>query len=164
MNKRQFISGLRKKISCLPKKEAEERLNFYSEMIDDRIEDGLSEEDAVREVGTIENIAKQIPGAKGAESIKRDLGSWDIALIIIGSPLWVPLLIAALAVYFSLYAVLWSLVIAAWAVELPFLICYYISKGLFIACKHFTLFSSKCTKGGVALVGRMFRKIRYDED
>lgn len=164
MNKRQFISGLRKKLSRLPRKEAEERLNFYSEMIDDRIEEGLSEEEAVRAVGSVENIAKQIPGAEGADSMKRELSGWDIALLIIGAPLWAPLLIAALAIYFSLYAILWSLVAVLWAVELPFLIFYYISKYLFIACKYTTVFCARLTRGGVALIGKSFRKIRYDED
>ena len=164
MNKRQFISGLRKKLSRLPRKEAEERVAFYSEMIDDRMEEGLSEEEAVKAVGSVDNIAKQIPGAEGADGTKRDLSGWDIALLIIGSPIWAPLLIAALAIYFSLYAVLWSLVITMWAVELPFLIFYYISKYLFVACKHATVFSARLSKNGVALVGKIFRKIRYDED
>lgn len=164
MNKRKFISELRKKLSRLPRKEIEERLSFYSEMIDDHIEEGLSEEEAVRAVGSIENIAKQIPGAKGADSMKRELSGWDIALLIIGAPLWAPLLIAAFVIYFSLYIVLWSLVAVLWAVELPFLIFYYISKYLFVACKYVTIFCARLTRGGVALIGKSFRKIRYDED
>lgn len=164
MNKRQFIAGLRKRLSRLPRKEAEERIGFYSEMIDDRMEEGLSEEEAVKAVGSLDNISKQIPGGKGADSVKRELSGWDIALIIIGAPLWAPLLLAALAIYFSLYAVLWSLIIAMWAVELPFLICYYISKYLFVACKAATVATAKLTRDGVALIGKSFRKIRYDED
>ncbi len=42
MTKQEFIAELRKGLSGLPKKELEERLTFYSEMIDDRMEEGLT--------------------------------------------------------------------------------------------------------------------------
>ena len=47
MKKQEFITKLEEKLSRLPKKEVEERLNFYSEIIEDKIEDGLTEEQAV---------------------------------------------------------------------------------------------------------------------
>ena len=53
MDKQEFLSKLRAKLFGLPQKELEERLSFYSEMIDDRIEEGLSEETAVKELGTV---------------------------------------------------------------------------------------------------------------
>lgn len=37
-------------------------------------------------------------------------------LIILGSPLWAPLLIAAFAVVLSLYVSLWAVIISLWAV------------------------------------------------
>ena len=37
-------------------------------------------------------------------------------LLILGSPLWIPLLIAGMAVILSLYAVLWALVASLWAI------------------------------------------------
>ncbi len=43
MNKQAFLTQLRKGLSGLPQEDIEERLAFYSEMIDDRIEEGLSE-------------------------------------------------------------------------------------------------------------------------
>ena len=164
MNKKQFIASLRKKLSRLPRAEADERLNFYSEMIDDRMEEGLSEEEAVKAVGSIDNISKQIPGGEGADSVKRELSGGDIALIILGSPIWAPLLLAALVLYFTMYIVFWALIISLWALELPFFIMEYISKPLFIACKQATLFAARVTKSGVAVIGKAFRKIRYDED
>lgn len=60
MTKLQFLLSLHNKLSGLPQNEIEERLNFYSEMIEDRIEDGLSEEEAVSEIGTVDEIAEQI--------------------------------------------------------------------------------------------------------
>ena len=60
MTKQEFISELRDKLSRFPKQEVEERLDFYSEMIDDRIEDGLTEEAAISDLGTSDEIAAQI--------------------------------------------------------------------------------------------------------
>ena len=45
MRKQEFLAQLRKALSGLPQDEIEERLTFYGEMIDDRMEEGLSEEE-----------------------------------------------------------------------------------------------------------------------
>ena len=58
MNKSEFLQQLKKELAGIPKEDREERLNFYSEMIDDRMEEGLSEEDAVRAVGTDDELAR----------------------------------------------------------------------------------------------------------
>ena len=42
MTKNEFLEQLRRGLSGLPMEDIDERLNFYSEMIDDRIEEGLS--------------------------------------------------------------------------------------------------------------------------
>ena len=54
MTKNEFISSLGARLSGLPKDEACERLAFYSETIDDRIEEGMSEAAAVRDVGSVD--------------------------------------------------------------------------------------------------------------
>ena len=93
--------------------------------LDDRIEDGLSEEEAVAEVGTPEEIAQQILSeiplsmlVKEKMRPKRALRGWEIILLILGFPLWFPLLIAAFAVVLSLYIALWSIMISIYAVDL----------------------------------------------
>ena len=123
MTKLNFILALNDKLSDLPKQEVEERLNFYAEMIEDRMEDGLSEEEAVAAVGTVDEIAehiiKDIPLTKIAiEKIKpkRRLKTWEIVLLIAGAPLWIPLTIAFFAVILALYVSLWSIIISLWAV------------------------------------------------
>lgn len=60
MTKLKFLLSLHEKLSKLPEDDVQERLSFYSEMIEDRMEEGLSEEDAVLAVGTVDNIASQI--------------------------------------------------------------------------------------------------------
>ncbi len=123
MTKQQFILTLGNKLSGLPKKEVEERLNFYIEIIEDRIEDGVSEEEAVSAVGTVDEIAEQIikdiPITKIAkEKIKpkRRIRVWEIILLILGSPIWLSLLIASIAVILSVYVSLWSVIVSLWAV------------------------------------------------
>lgn len=123
MTKLEFLFALRDKLSGLPHKEVEERLNFYSEMIEDRMEEGLSEEDAVSAVGNIDEIAAHILSENPAadysgknENTKRKMKVWEILLLALGSPIWISLLIAALAIIISVYAALWSVVISLWAV------------------------------------------------
>ena len=103
---------------------------FYSEMIDDRIEEGLTEEEAIAAVGSAQEIASQIvadiPLSKIAkERIKprRRLKSWEIVLLALGSPIWLSLAISAVAVMISVYAVLWSLIASLWAVFASFAAC-----------------------------------------
>lgn len=120
MTKAEFLQSLRDRLSPLPKAETEERLNFYSEMIDDRMEEGLTEEDAVAGIGSVDEIAKQILSEAAPEKIikseRRKLKTWEIVLLILGSPIWLSLLIAAVSVALSVYAVLWSLIVSVWAV------------------------------------------------
>jgi uncharacterized membrane protein len=123
MTKQEFLSALRKRLSNLPKQETEERLAFYSEIIDDRIEEGSTEKDAVQSLGTVEEIASQIIADIPLTKIvkerirpKRRLNAPEIVLLVLGSPIWLSLGVAAFAVLLSVYAVLWSVVISLWAV------------------------------------------------
>lgn len=130
MNKQEFLSELRKRLSGLPKYDVDERLGFYSEMIDDRIEEGLSEEDAVSEIGSVDEVASQIVSdiplsklVKEKIKGKRRPYGWEIAFLAIGSPIWLSLIIAAVAVIFSLYITLWSLIASLWAIFASFIGC-----------------------------------------
>ena len=138
MDKQAFLQALRAKLAGLPQEDVERSIEFYGEMIDDRVEEGTSEEEAVRSLGTIEEIAAKIlsevplPKLIG-ECVKervrprRTLKGWEILLIVLGAPLWLPLLIAALAVVvsvvISIYAVVFSLVISLAAVDLSLFAC-----------------------------------------
>lgn len=122
MKKLDFILLLRDKLSCLPQEDLSERLAFYDEMIQDRMDEGLSEEEAVSQIGDIDEIAaqiiEQIPlAALVKEKIKPEkrLKAWNIVLLAVGSPIWLSLLVSAFAVVISLYAALWSVVVSFWA-------------------------------------------------
>ena len=130
MKKQEFLADLEDKLSKFPRKDVAERINFYEEMIDDRIEDGLSEEEAVADIGTVDDIYAQFLHELPLLNIIKDkikpdqrMSSRKIALIAATSIVWLPLLIAALSVILSLCAVIWSLVIAVWAVQLALAVC-----------------------------------------
>lgn len=123
MNKQEFLEQLRRGISGLPQEDIEERLTFYSEMIDDRIEEGLSENEAVSEIGSVDTVISQIledtPLVKLVKQKirpKKRISAWEIVFLILGSPIWLSLIIAAFAVVISVYAAVWSLIIALWSV------------------------------------------------
>lgn len=123
MTKMEFVLLLHEKLPAVPKDEVEERLSFYVEMIEDRMEEGLSEEEAVAAVGSVEQIAAQILeeiplGVIVKEKLrtKKQPKGWRVALLVLGVPVWLPLLIAAVAVTLSLYISLWAVAISLWAV------------------------------------------------
>lgn len=137
MTKQEFLTWLAAGLGELTESDTQERLNFYSEMIDDRVEEGLSEQEAVSQIGNVEliiaSILDEIPQREQKAVItkvenpthkqeapkkqeKKRMETWQILLLCLGFPLWLPLLVAGLAVLISLLAVLWSLVISAWAV------------------------------------------------
>ena len=122
MRKQEFLAWLRRCLAGLPQGDIEERVSFYSEMIDDRMEEGCSEEDAIRQIGSVDEVAAQIVAdvllAERAEETatpKRRLKAWEIVLLALGSPVWLSLLIAAFAVVLSLYISLWAVIVSLWA-------------------------------------------------
>ncbi len=143
MSKQEFLVQLRKGLSGLPKEDVEERLAFYCEMIDDRMEEGITEEEAVAAVGSAQEIVAQvvaeIPFAKIAKErikSKRRLRVGEIVLLALGSPIWLSLGIAVFAVILSLYISLWAVIISLWAVFASFAAC---SIGGVAACVVFAV-------------------------
>ena len=155
MTKIEFLLSLHDRLSGLPQDEVEERLNFYIEMIEDRMEEGLSEEEAVSAVGSVDEIAAQIAddvshGKVTNENIKskRRPKTWEIVLLALGSPIWLSLLIVAVAVVISLYVSLWSVIISLWAVFGSFIACafYGVVSGVGLALSGNDI-------GGIAMIG-----------
>lgn len=124
MDKQEFLAQLRHGLSGLPQSDVEERLSFYEEMIEDRMEEGLPEEAAVAEIGPVQEIINQIVAETPLTKLVREkirpkhtLKAWEIVLLVLGSPIWLSLLVAALAVVLSFYGVIWSVILSLWAVE-----------------------------------------------
>ena len=114
--KSEFLLSLENELSELSGMNVEEQLSFYTEMIEDRMEDGLSEEEAVAQIGSVDEIVSQIlmniPFSKLMKKKvepKKRMGVWEIIFLALGSPVWISLLLAAIAVLFALYVGFWSL-------------------------------------------------------
>ena len=127
MKKAEFLYKLSKQLGQLSKVDIERSLEYYREMIDERIEDGLSENEAIEQIGTPEEIAKvilsELPDGKKTnkqEKKPKKNSALQIVLIILGSPIWLSLYIALIAVTIGVYAVIWSLVVTVFAVDLSF--------------------------------------------
>jgi len=123
MTKQEFLSLLSRELHGLPPDDLQDRMAFYSDMIDDRMEDGVSETEAVAEMGAVSDIASQIIKDTPLTSLvketlrpKRRLRGWETALLILSSPIWLSLGIAAAAVIVSLYVSMWAVIISLWAV------------------------------------------------
>jgi len=98
MTKEEFLAKLQNRLAGLPREDLEERLTFYSEMIDDRLEEGLTEEEAIAEIGSVQEVAAQILADTPLTKLmiervkpKRSLKVWEILLLVLGAPLWIPL-------------------------------------------------------------------------
>jgi uncharacterized membrane protein len=125
MNKAEFLNELRTKLNGLPQNDIEERVSFYTEMIDDRVEDGMSEEEAIEQIGpvdkVVETIVSEIPLSKIVKAKvkpQKKMPVWAIVLLVLGFPVWFPILISLVSVIFSVYLTLWIIVITLYAVDL----------------------------------------------
>ena len=150
MTKESLLMWLREAFSAYPPEEVEERIRFYEEMIDDRMEDGLTEEEAVASLGSLEEViakmAAEMPPLKTKKAMR--LRWWEILLLVLGFPLWFPLLIAAASVLFALYACLWSVILSVWAVFVSVAVCSFF--GILVGIGYL-LFGKRLT--GLALLG-----------
>lgn len=122
MTKLEFLSQLERALSALPAAECADRLDFYREMIDDRMEEGLTEQQAVEAIGSVDTVVAQIAAdiplttlVKERIKPRRRVSGLTVTLLVVGSPVWLSLLIAAAAVALSLYVSLWAVVVSLWA-------------------------------------------------
>ncbi len=155
MTKQIFLTKLREGLYGLPQNDIEERVTFYSEMIDDRMEEGISQEDAVSEIGDVQNIVSQILMETPITKIvkekvrpKNAIRVWELILLILGSPIWLSLLIAAFAVVFAMYVSVWSIAVSLWAVFGSLVGCFV---GGIASAVITVVFGSVLT--GIALLG-----------
>lgn len=128
MNKTEFLDALRRALGKLPSYEVEQSIAFYAEMIDDRVEDGMGEQEAVAALGPVDAIAAQIIAETPAipkAIAKANTGSrtLNIVLLAILSPIWVTLALAFVVAVFSIYMAIWAVVVALWAVVVALLVC-----------------------------------------
>ncbi len=125
MNKERFLSELERGLFGLDDSDIKSSLDYYTEMIDDRTESGMSEEDAVSELGSPAVAARDIMSNMSFKKIvktkikpSRSLRAWEIVLIALGSPIWVSFIAAAACVVLSVYVSLWAVFASVWVVDI----------------------------------------------
>ena len=111
MTKNEFLEKIRKGLDGLPTADVERTLDFYKEIIEDRVEEGRTEEEAIAALGDvdliIENVRKEqesdsIPAEKKAcavshglpEGVKKPLGVLISILSVIYSIVFYSVIIA----------------------------------------------------------------------
>lgn len=121
MNKYEFLEKLKNALAGIGEDEIKKSTDFYAEMIDDAVENGENEEEAVARLGSVEEIAQKIinetPLAKIVkENVKgHKLSASAIALIIICSPVWLPVAVSLFAAAVSIYLSLWAAIASLFA-------------------------------------------------
>lgn len=155
MNKLEFLAKLGQRISSLPEEDITRSLEYYGEMIDDRVEDGLSENEAVAQLGNMDDIASQILSEVSFVKIVKNRAKGSkkpstatIVLLILGFPLWFSLLVAAFSVLLALYVSLWAVIISLWAV---FVALVGSSLGMLVMSVIFMLTAR--APSGIAMIG-----------
>lgn len=129
MDKYDFLLALEARLEGLPEADRQASLDFYSEMLDDLVEGGMTETEAVASLGSPEAIAEEIllemplPKLVKAKMKKRRLSGLEITLLAVGFPIWLPIGIALLAVVFAIYISLWAVVVSLYAANVAMAAC-----------------------------------------
>ena len=178
MNKTQFCALLGNKLKpYLSPKEMYKTLNFFEEMIDDRIDEGLSEEEAVSQLGDIDIIVDQILdehniGKKQTKLvwrfIPRELGFINIVLLF---PAWITIFSLVASLFIVILSIIFSIVFSIIAIFIggillilksPFYLIYERNISYFLDTLGFGF-----VKTGIGLIGiywllKMHKKSRRD--
>ena len=123
MTKADFLQLLERALMQLPEEERRRNLEYYSELLDDMMEEGMTEAEATAKLGSpaqiAQNILQEMPLSKLVSTRMKPKSGWTplaIVLAVVGSPVWVPLLLAGVAVVLALFVSIWALGFAAIAV------------------------------------------------
>ena len=135
MSREEYLNELRDKLTQNNIPGIDAMIEFYDEAISDRMEDGMSEDDAVAAMEDTDSVVKTAKLDKPIASLMADKvkeshkeasekghGTLFVVLAVVGFPIWFPLLIAFFAILFALYISMWAVVVSIYAVELSFAI------------------------------------------
>lgn len=125
MTRDEFLNRLGELLACLPADQVKETQKFYAEVIADRMEDGMTEAEAVAAMGAPGEVAEAVlddlPAVPRAIARTRRRSTTLLwVLTIVGSPVWVPLLLAFAAVAVAVYVCIWILALCVWIVAAAF--------------------------------------------
>lgn len=104
MNKQEFLAALARELEPLPREERYKTLNYYDELIDDRLEDDQEEEAVIQSLGDPRAVAQELLAGEDELLVpNRGLRVWVIVLLVLGFPLWGSLLVTAAVVLLCVF-------------------------------------------------------------
>ena len=123
MNKKQFCTFLENELRLyLSSKEVYKTLNFFKEMIDDRVDEGLSEEQAVSQLGNIDDIVGQILDEHNIKKRQKKLvwrfipqktpSAANIIIAILLFPIWITIFSLVASFFLVFISLIFSLVVS----------------------------------------------------
>ena len=131
VTKLQFETSLRMRLKDIPESEINRYVEYYKEMIDDRIDEGMDEEAAVAAVGHLDDIEARIHAERQQPVINADKGRKKLSpgaltaivvACIILSPLLIGILGAAIGIVFGILGAAFGIFVALIAVYVSFYI------------------------------------------
>lgn len=117
MTKSEFLKLLRQNLSKFSNDEIDDIIDFYDEIIEEKKENGMSEDEAITSLGEVKNIINNVSAElvyKRSEekNSKQVLRNFFIILGICASPILLPLGFTFLILFLSIFIVLISLIFA----------------------------------------------------
>lgn len=123
MDKKQFCTFLENELRLyLSSKEVYKTLNFFKEMIDDRVDEGLSEEEAVSQLGNIDDIVGQILDEHNIKKRQKKLvwrfipqktpSAANIIIAILLFPIWITIFSLVASFFLVFISLIFSLVVS----------------------------------------------------
>ena len=127
MSRQEFFRELRERLTGLMPEDIEDRLSYYNEIIEQRMAGGMAEESAVASLGTVDQIVERIMSEFSLADLVRDKvhpkkkhKTWVILLLVLGFPAWFPISVAMLTLIFTLYLLIWLIVLCLYVVDFSF--------------------------------------------
>ena len=115
MTKAEYLERLRASLALMAPEEREAQLAYYEELFDDMLEDGMSEDQVAEHLGAPETVAEELLAEMPLSTLVKNrvraegkLSALTIVLLVLGAPVWLPLLMSAFAVLLSLLVSLWA--------------------------------------------------------
>ena len=161
MTKADFLQLLERALSQLSEEERRANLEYYSELLDDTLEEGMTEAEATAKLGSpaaiAESILQEMPLSKLVSTRMKPKSGWTplaIILAVVGSPVWVPLLLAGVAVVAALFVSIWALAAVAVVVVLALALAVIAAPVLAVRTAVLTLpLGLLLLGGGLVLLG-----------
>jgi len=136
VNKTEFLAQLEQGLAGIPDEYRADAISYYGEIIDDYTASGYSESSALLHLPHVDDVVEQILADPALASRRKNVHSrreslhsdpirkpsrrlkgWEIALLVLTSPFWLALLLAALVLAISFFLLCFLLSVAVYVID-----------------------------------------------